>query len=324
MPDERVTHPREGHSDKLSGLSDFEFRVWCQYRLSANDVGVMRFSAAPLMAGNSSLEKRGQTKIKNALVALVNCGLLVEFQHQGESFVCSERWQDFQNVKYPRETHLPIPSGSVLDKFSPATRKLFNTLILWMELRRKKRANEPGTVDELVPDPEPIISEPFGNEQPTVARAGARAEARNANANANANAPSVVVFSGDARAMVGELTPGQVRQAALDLIAGWNARVRPPFVRVADEPASLGRVIGALRAKPDLDWWFARFDEVMASGFCSGNGASGWLADFWWAIDHGDEIAAGRYGDRAQKPRVSPKTQATRDGLAEFLSRRVQ
>lgn len=145
MPDERFTHRKEGRSRKLSQLSDFEFRVWSQYRLSANDFGVMLYSPAPLIADSKAFEDRDGCagEIRRALDRMVEIGLLLAFDEQGERYVCSAEWQEYQSIRYPRESHLPIPNGDALDRCSPATRALFDVSGLRSALRRvksKKRA----------------------------------------------------------------------------------------------------------------------------------------------------------------------------------------
>jgi hypothetical protein len=126
MPDERFTHRKEGRSRKLSQLSDFEFRVLSQYRLSANDFGVMLYSPAPLISDNRVFEERTPAAIRKALDRMVELGLLLAFEEQGEWYVCSAEWQEYQTIRYPRETHWPIPSGAALEQCSAATRALFD------------------------------------------------------------------------------------------------------------------------------------------------------------------------------------------------------
>lgn len=125
MPVDRMTHPREGHSRKLTALSDFEFRVWYQYRQSADDFGVMRFSALTIQDGNLSLAKRPADQVIKALQRCVEIGLLLQFRDQDSLFVCSPMWQDVQKITYPRDTILPAPPSTVLEKCSQSSLELF-------------------------------------------------------------------------------------------------------------------------------------------------------------------------------------------------------
>lgn len=125
MPVDRFFHPRAGSSRKVSDLSDFEFRVWWTYVLAADDYGVMPRSAIVLQAANKSLQKRPTKVVEKALETVIACGLLVPFTHQGDWFVCQLDWQDFQKVRYPRDTHQPVPPPEVIEKCSRSTAELF-------------------------------------------------------------------------------------------------------------------------------------------------------------------------------------------------------
>jgi hypothetical protein len=125
MPVDRFFHPRAGHSRKVNGLTDQDFRVWWSYVLAADDYGVMRRSAVTLQAANDSLEKRSIKAIERSLDRLVDARLVVPFMHQAEPYVCQLDWQDFQKVRYPRESHLPIPPDDILAQCSRATQELF-------------------------------------------------------------------------------------------------------------------------------------------------------------------------------------------------------
>lgn len=125
MPDDRLIHRRSGRSRKVSSLSDFEFRVWMQYELSADDFGVMLRSAAKLQSDNAALEKRPAKLIEKAIDRLIEIGLLEPFEHQGDRHVCQLDWQDWQRVKHARHTVMPCPPADVLAKCSAKTQALF-------------------------------------------------------------------------------------------------------------------------------------------------------------------------------------------------------
>jgi len=125
VPQDRFLHPRLGHSQKVSALTDLEFRVWIQYQLSADDYGVMRCSAITVQADNDALAERPSADIDTALLKLVELGLLLIFEADRRKFVCQWDWQDFQKVRFPRETFLPLPPENIRLKFSGETSELF-------------------------------------------------------------------------------------------------------------------------------------------------------------------------------------------------------
>jgi hypothetical protein len=125
MPDDRLLHPRMGYSQKVSGLTDFNFRVWIVYLLAADDFGVMPLSAGQLKAKDLRLAKAKDHELLAALETLIDVGLLWVFTHQGERYVCSPVWQDRQRIRFPRKTFLPAPPTELLGNFSEATRELF-------------------------------------------------------------------------------------------------------------------------------------------------------------------------------------------------------
>lgn len=168
MPDDRLIHRRAGRSRKIAALSDFEFRVWMQYELSADDFGVMLRSAAKLQSDNAALEKRPAKTIEKAIDRLVELGLVHPFEHQGDRHVCQLDWQDYQKVKHARHTVMPCPPADALEKCSEKTRALF------LEQHNRKTSEE-------VPQDFSNPSETF----PPLARAGARETANGKRLEAN-------------------------------------------------------------------------------------------------------------------------------------------
>lgn len=124
MPVDRFLHPRAGHSAKVTSLSDFEYRVWTQYILSADDFGVMRASATKLQSDNKRLETAPRKQVQAALERCIGLGLVRAFEHQGERFVFQHDWQTWQGVEYPRATIEPRPPD--LEACDDATRALFD------------------------------------------------------------------------------------------------------------------------------------------------------------------------------------------------------
>jgi hypothetical protein len=128
-----------------------------------------------------------------------------------------------------------------------------------------------------------------------------------------------------------EIVPGQARVAALEVVAMWNRLAVEPFALIAAEPASLGRVVTAVRHRPDLDWWERFFaDHVFTSRYLAGDNPRAWVADFWWLLDKVDEVMAGRYRDRSPaidrtsktQRRVSANKSAAAIVIAEIEARR--
>lgn len=303
MPDERFIHPGEGESDKLTQLSDFEHRVWIAYKLAANDVGVMVDSPVPVQNINRYLRNPQRTKdVRKALDAMLRLELLIRFRHGGEHYLCSPLWQDWQSVKYPRETHLPLPDDTVRGRCSDVTQKLFELL----ESKRKAKR------EKLLKDSEPLgsISK---NSESTSESSGVSEEnslhgrAGNANALAHANAhPSEGEPEREARPGPQDIPRGQAELTADALVAEWNMRVKPPLVAVSDAPASRGRILSAVRLRPSLDEWRDVLDRAFASEFLMGRAAGRdggtFRLTFWWLLEdtHADKVLAGAYDNRSK------------------------
>lgn len=123
----RVVPHVVGQSDKLSILSDLEFRCWIQCLLSADDFGVLPLSSALLRDDNLALAACPAPMVDRALEVLVSLGLLMRFQYQDTAFAVSPFWQDVQRIPLPRATSYPAPPPAMLFQLSRATSRLFLT-----------------------------------------------------------------------------------------------------------------------------------------------------------------------------------------------------
>jgi hypothetical protein len=179
VPQDRLRSPRAGIGRKTTSLSDFEYRVWDQFQLSADDFGVMRCSALTIQDGNDNLATRNRDEVQAALEKLIAVGLAVAFEHQGRQYMCDPTWQTFQHVEYPKATILPKPTGDALKRCDERTRKLFTK---HPGGRAAKKPNKPSVSLEQFQNGSGTLSE-----HPPATRAGGREEA-NANANATAEA----------------------------------------------------------------------------------------------------------------------------------------
>lgn len=127
--------------------------------LSADDFGVMRGTHHPIQNDNDHLAGRPAKTIQRCLDALVSCGLLDRFEHQGKCFVFQPDWQSWQKVSYPRTTTHPCPPISGCDV---ATQRLFT--VHPGGAGRKRSENIPETVPEpsvnipiVVPESSPLM-----------------------------------------------------------------------------------------------------------------------------------------------------------------------
>lgn len=125
MADARLLHKKGIHGERIIALDHLEFRVWVQYVLSADDYGVMRASATVLRADNQRLEREPFKRVVAAMMTLERVGLVQIFEHQGTKFWWQTDWQDFQNVRYPRDTVNPPPSPEKIATATAKTQQLF-------------------------------------------------------------------------------------------------------------------------------------------------------------------------------------------------------
>lgn len=125
MPDDRFLHRRCLHSVKVSGLTDFEYRVWTTYVLAADDYGIFRCSAVALQDANRALEQKPSGVLTRALQRLVDCGLLRAFEHQGRKYLYQSDWNAWQKINRPSRSLLPLPSVDLIAACEDSTKQLF-------------------------------------------------------------------------------------------------------------------------------------------------------------------------------------------------------
>lgn len=126
MPDDRLFNKSLGHSEKLSVLTDFEDLVWRGYVLSADDFGVMRFSALTLQADHDRFAKRSQKVVQRALERVRDVGLILTFEHQNRVYCFQHDWQERQKLTYPKRTIQPRPPAALLGVCKVHTLWLFS------------------------------------------------------------------------------------------------------------------------------------------------------------------------------------------------------
>lgn len=189
MAGQRMLHPEQSTSRKVTALSDFEYRVWEQTKLSADDFGVLPYDALTLRAENSRLKKRAtERQVVEALETLVRLHLLLTFEHQGEMYACAPVWQTWQQVRYPRKTSRPKPPAAVLALCDEATVYLFSIHPGGCALPAKKKQRDSGEISKsLQSESEATVK--------SSAVCGAEVPA-NANAHANAHGFEVVLPEG--------------------------------------------------------------------------------------------------------------------------------
>lgn len=153
MPDDRLFHKCAGHSEKVSGLTHLEFRVWWQYIESADDFGVLRMTAIAIQADNDALAREAARKVDAALKRLVAVGLVRTFIHQSRSYLYQHDWQDWQGIGYPRGTHQPKPPDDALAGCTAATQHLFT----FHPGGRGRRKGSDGSPPVRQTDDEPLL-----------------------------------------------------------------------------------------------------------------------------------------------------------------------
>lgn len=166
----------------MTALTDFEYRVWEQTKLSSDDFGVMPFTSTLLRAENIRLRKATEKQVFDALSRLASLELLIVFEHQGEQYCCAPQWQKWQMVRFPRKTARPKPTEDVLAKCEPLTVELFTK---WPG---GKKFKEPAPVSASAREVSEVVTNQSRDKDENSHGMSQRLIPADANANADANA----------------------------------------------------------------------------------------------------------------------------------------
>lgn len=288
MPDDRFLHRKAGHSQKVNLLTDLEYRVWTQYLLSADDFGVMRGTHHPIQNDNDHLANRPSRAIQRCLDALVTCGLIRRFEHQGKPYVYQHDWQDWQKVSYPRGTNQPCPSSDALADCSESTQELFQLHPGGAGRKRRERSEN--------------VSETF-TEDSSLTRARAPAKRLMANGERlTAKANGELAIDECARELL-TIAPEEAR-------IGWD-KVERPLYHALHSIASEG----GLSLREAWEWLKARLEQHKRSHRWRVKGMVNrldrWLIDGVYLAEYPEEAPASE--------RMSRTTSITAHGAAEIM-----
>lgn len=320
MPDYRSIPKREGFSDKINALDHLAYRVWQQYKCSADDYGVMPDSVSAIKAGNRCLEEESERAIRRCLNAMLASGLVHRFKHQGQAYLYSRVWQTYQKVRYPSETIHPLPPPDELAHCDEKTLELF--------------AQRLQNVPEKLPQDSGKSGEPLAESSTNVyevvpkdSRESVISPARGGAPNSNSLSHSESFSEGEPEREGGESPPsapppkprdvprGEANLLATTVIHEWNDRVRraasSSLVEARDDPASRPRLLAAVRLRPSIEDWRQILDLAFASEYLMGRvpGRDGTMFQLtlWWLLENAHKVLAGTYANRAK---VAPPADA--------------
>lgn len=279
MPDVRYFHRRHVYAPAHDALTDFEARVWHHYVLLADDFGLTPLGG--IQTASPRLARARNADVQRAFQRISETALWLRYEVAAIVYVCSPTWQDDQGLRYGRPTYHPCPPNEILRQCSIATQEMFQKLF----------RNASDEVSEILQK----SSEP---------RARTRKGVRSTDLDLDLDLDLSEESTRGGPPIVAPSWPmvsvGQVRLSVTELVERWNLATKPPFVPISLplSATSERHVIRALQEHPDLDWWAKQITAAAGSAFCAGGGERGWVADFWWLLEHADEVASGRYRDR--------------------------
>jgi hypothetical protein len=304
MPQDRLRSPRGSRGRRLTSLTDFEFRVWDQYQLSADDFGVMRCSPLTVQAENDNLADRPSGDVLAALERMIAVGLVAGFEHQGRRYICQLDWQEFQKVEYPRRTLMPCPPDELLAKCDASTAKLFRQYPGGLNKRKKRKRG--GTVPDTSPD---TLSDTGADTVPDTSQSERRAFP-SPRETANANGLRLTANTGGT-VLAGSLPREHLDHTACDDSFAWCVPSRVHLKLLAAlSPKHRG---DRSAAGDELKAWYPTVWATLPAGFVMGDAFRFWQGRFDAAFATPDAVTAKTPERRSNVP----DAEATRRRLQE-------
>lgn len=125
MPTYRLIEKSAGTGERVTQLNHLGFRVWMQYQLSADDFGVCPAEAVKLQGENLALQREPVRRVQEQIDQLVAIGLCGTFADGSRRYLFQFDWQDYQKIKHPSRTALPMIPDELLAQCSSSTQALF-------------------------------------------------------------------------------------------------------------------------------------------------------------------------------------------------------
>jgi uncharacterized protein YdaU (DUF1376 family) len=104
-----------------------------------------------------------------------------------------------------------------------------------------------------------------------------------------------------------EYSPGQIRASMPGLVGAWNnvAAAHPPLAAVTADKVGAA-ASRALARQPDISFWADVFQRVTRSDYLMGRDGKHAPITIWFALDKAEEIAGGKFDNRAPAAEARP------------------
>jgi hypothetical protein len=244
--------------------------------------------AALVRGANLALMRESEADIEASFGMLESVGLVMSFDHQGQQYLCSLDWQEYQKVRFPRKSYLPTPPAEVLRKCCAETRAFFG----------RKTEKSPG-----------------------LTRVSHRLTA-NASTPSLSSVPEGESEGGAAAPSFGPLELSGLWNDAVDEAGADFPQVKQVSGTRRKHAAA------RLAEHPEEDWWAAYFKRIAGSDFLCGrtpraHGHESWRPDFDWVLMPANmtKILEGKYDNRGGPMMGAGKTSGNLAALQTVLNR---